>query len=59
MKKKLFFLAFAAALAISITSLAAPLHIARQGVFSAGGVTITSPGNFDPYDQWETTGKAN
>ncbi len=57
MKKQLFYLALAAALAISVTGFASPLHIAKQGIFSAGGVTITSPGTFDPYDQWEATGK--
>lgn len=36
---------------------AAPLSIERQGIFSAGGMTITSPGTFDPYDQWEASGK--
>ncbi len=57
MKKQLFSLALAAALAISATSFASSLHIAKQGMFSAGGVTITSPGTFDPYDQWEAKGK--
>lgn len=33
-----------------------PLVIARQGLFSAGGVTITSEGTFDPANQWEETG---
>lgn len=55
MKKQLFSLALAATLAISATSFASPLHIAKQGMFSAGGITITSPGTFDPYDQWEAT----
>ncbi len=57
MKKQLFSLALAATLAISATSFASPLHIAKQGMFSAGGITITSPGTFDPYNQWEATGK--
>ncbi len=57
MKKQLFSLALAASLVISATSFASPLHIAKQGMFSAGGVTITSPGTFDPYNQWEATGK--
>lgn len=34
----------------------APLHIAEQGIFSAGGITVTSPGAFVPEDQWEETG---
>ena len=34
----------------------APLHIAEQGIFSAGGITVTSPGTFVPEDQWEETG---
>ena len=33
-----------------------PLSISEQGIFSAGGVTITSPGTFNPADQWEATG---
>lgn len=56
MKKQLFSLALAAALTVSAVSFAAPLSIAKQGMFSAGGVTITSPGSFDPYNQWEATG---
>lgn len=56
MKKQLFSLTLAAALAVSAVSLASPLSIAKQGMFSAGGVTITSPGSFDPYNQWEATG---
>lgn len=32
------------------------LMIADQGIFSAGGTTITSEGTFDPEDQWEETG---
>lgn len=35
----------------------APLRIAEQGVFSAGGTVVTSPGTFVPEDQWEETGK--
>jgi len=35
----------------------APLQIAEQGVFSAGGKVVTSPGTFVPEDQWEATGK--
>lgn len=57
MKNQLFSLALATALALSTIGFASPLHIAKQGIFSADGVTITSPGTFDPYDQWETTGK--
>lgn len=56
MKKQLFSLALAAALTVSAVSFAAPLSLAKQGMFSAGGVTITSPGTFDPYNQWEATG---
>ena len=33
-----------------------PLVIADQGIFSAGGVTLTSEGTFDPSNQWEETG---
>ena len=33
-----------------------PLVIAEQGIFSAGGTTITSEGTFNPEDQWEETG---
>ena len=33
-----------------------PLTIAEQGIFSAGGTTITSDGTFNPEDQWEETG---
>ena len=29
------------------------LSIAEQGIFSAGGTTITSDGTFDPENQWE------
>lgn len=32
------------------------LMIADQGIFSAGGVTITSEGTFDPENHWEETG---
>ena len=32
------------------------LSIAEQGIFSAGGITVTSDGTFDPEDQWEETG---
>ena len=34
-----------------------PISIKKQGIFSAGGTIITSPGTFNPEDQWETTGK--
>ena len=30
--------------------------LADQGMFSAGGTTITAEGTFDPEDQWEATG---
>ena len=36
--------------------LAAPLVIAQQGIFSAGGTVLTSPGTFRPEDQWERSG---
>lgn len=36
--------------------LAAPLVIAQQGIFSAGGTVLTSPGTFRPEDQWERRG---
>ena len=29
-----------------------PLTIAEQDIFSAGGITITSDGTFNPEDQW-------
>ena len=32
------------------------LMIADQGIFSAGGTTITSEGTFNPEDHWEETG---
>ena len=32
------------------------LVIAEQGIFSAGGITVTSEGTFNPEDQWEETG---
>ena len=32
------------------------LVIAEQGIFSAGGITVTSEGVFNPEDQWEETG---
>ncbi|NOU77489.1 alpha/beta hydrolase [Paenibacillus sp. LMG 31459] len=32
------------------------LVIAEQGIFSAGGFTVTSDGTFDPKDQWEESG---
>ncbi|MCC8013993.1 MAG: alpha/beta fold hydrolase [Eubacterium sp.] len=32
------------------------LVIAEQGIFSSGGITVTSEGTFDPADQWEETG---
>lgn len=33
-----------------------PLVIADQGIFSAGGITLTSEGTFNPEDHWEETG---
>ncbi len=35
---------------------AEPLMIADQGLFSSGGVVITSEGVFDPENHWEETG---
>lgn len=35
----------------------APLHLASQGLFSAGGIVIKSEGVFNPEDQWEESGK--
>ena len=32
------------------------LIIKEQGIFTAGGTTVTSDGTFDPEDQWEETG---
>lgn len=32
------------------------LVIAEQGVFSAGGITLTSDGTFDLENQWEESG---
>lgn len=40
----------------SVMTAAAPLTIAEQGVFSAGGITVTSPGTFESKNQWEGTG---
>lgn len=34
-----------------------PLLIADQGMFSSGGITVTSPGVFDPENHWEETGR--
>ena len=46
-----------AALLITLAAFASePLMIADQGIFSSGGVTITSPGTFDPENQWEESG---
>lgn len=33
-----------------------PLVIAEQGMFSAGGITVTSEGTFDPENHWEESG---
>lgn len=33
-----------------------PITVREQGIFSAGGVTLTSDGTFDPENQWEETG---
>ncbi|MCC8097075.1 MAG: alpha/beta fold hydrolase [Eubacterium sp.] len=32
------------------------LVIAEQGIFSSGGITVTSEGTFEPTNQWEETG---
>lgn len=32
------------------------LYLSEQGIFSAGGITVTSDGTFDPENQWEETG---
>ena len=32
------------------------LVISEQGIFSAGGITVTSDGVFNPENQWEETG---
>lgn len=32
------------------------LVLADQGMFSAGGITVTSEGTFDPENHWEETG---
>ncbi len=34
----------------------AALSIAEQGIFSAGGTTVTSGGTFNQEDQWEESG---
>ena len=57
MNKKILTLTTAAALTFGLSAWAAPIHLEKQGLFSAGGITITSPGTFDPYNQWETTGQ--
>ena len=31
------------------------LYLSEQGIFSAGGITVTSDGTFDPENQWEET----
>ncbi len=70
MKYKLFYLTMAGVLSFSLlagcTSQAASsqtetantesLVIADQGIFSAGGITVTSEGTFSPEDHWEETG---
>ena len=33
-----------------------PLSIKSQGVFSAGGIVVTTPGTFDSENHWESTG---
>ena len=43
-------------LALSAHAAAAPLVIEKQGIFSSGGITTTSPGLFQPENQWEETG---
>lgn len=34
----------------------ASLSIAKQGIFSAGGIVVTSRGTFNPENQWEESG---
>lgn len=51
--------AFAAALTLTMGSgmnaaaAGGPIMIASQGIFSAGGITVTSEGTFNPEDHWE------
>lgn len=35
-----------------------PLVIADQGIFSAGGITVTSEGTFNPEDHWRRPAQA-
>lgn len=54
--------AFAAALTLTMGSgmnaaaASGPIMIASQGIFSAGGITVTSEGTFNPEDHWEESG---
>ena len=41
---------------ISLYAADKPLMIIDQGIFSAGGITITSDGVFNPENHWEETG---
>lgn len=60
MSNQLIGIVAAALVAISAVSAGKPsdgsLSIAKQGIFSAGGITVTSDGTFDPENQWEATG---
>lgn len=66
-KKKVFSLVLGGILAATVVSGSAMvdaannnkgnISITKQGMFSAGGITVTSQGTFNPEDQWETTGK--
>ena len=66
-KKKMLSLALGGILATKVVSCSVMVDaannnkgsicIAKQGMFSAGGITVTSPGTFNPEYQWEATGK--
>lgn len=56
MKKRIIFAtAFLMASAASAFA-SGNLEIKEQGIFSAGGIVITSPGTFNPENQWEESG---
>lgn len=54
--KKFLTAAFLAAALIGGSVSAATISIREQGMYSAGGIVVTSAGTFDPEDHWEATG---